>query len=165
MQLACSNLKQTVKLGKEHGNTLLPVAYLHTLDCKANNVYCREREVSTTHRCLGAETVLIYTGTATHCCNLVEITFWVVGSPLLALVESGVEIKEVREETVCRHLACKLIEVMVTVGRQVAHATLLLPYLDGEDGCLAIAHTTVGALEKLTDDATTLGRSIGTIVD
>ena len=165
MKLACSNLEQAVKLCKELCYTLFLVAHLHTLYCKTHDIHCREREVTTAYRCLGAEAVLIHTGTATHCSDLMKIALGVVGLPLLALVECRVEVKEVREETVCRYLACKLVEVVVAVGRQVAHATLLFPYLDGEDGSLAITHATVGALEKLTDDATTLGRGVGTIVD
>ena len=81
------------------------------------------------------------------------------------VVIGGIKIDEVGEETTGSYLASILVEVVVAVGGQIAHTTLLLPNLNGEDGCLAIAHTLVGALQQLADDAASLGTGIGTVVD
>ena len=165
VQLTGSNLEQAVELCKEHCNTLFLILHIHALNGKTHNVDCREREVTAAYRCLGAEAVLVHTCAATHRSHLVEVTFGVVGSPLLTLVECGIKVQEVGEETACSNLTSELIEVVVAVTRQIAYATFLFPYLYGEDGSLAIAHATVCAVQQLTDDATALGRGVGTVVD
>ena len=81
------------------------------------------------------------------------------------LVEWGVKVHEVREETTCRHLTCELVEVVVTVLRKVAHTSLLLPDLDREDGSRAVSDTLVCSVEELADYATSLSRSVCTVVD
>jgi hypothetical protein len=43
----------------------------------------------------------------------VLVAFRVIGFPVLALVEGGVQVQEVREETACGDLAGKLVEVVV----------------------------------------------------
>ena len=50
------------------------------------------------------------------------------------LIECGVKVEEVREESSCGYLAGELVQVVVLVFRQVAYPALLLPYLDREDG-------------------------------
>ena len=93
------------------------------------------------------------------------ITFRIVSPPLTILIERSIEVQEVREETASRHLTSQLIEVKVTILRQVVHPTLFLPDLDGEDGCFTIAHTLIGREQYLTHDATPLSTCISTIVD
>ena len=94
-----------------------------------------------------------------------DVSFGVVGSPLVALVECCIKVQEVGEETACCDLAGQLVEVVVAVVGQVAHTAFLLPYLYREYSCLAIAHTAVCAVEQFAYDASTLGRCVCTIVD
>ena len=72
------------------------------------------------------------------------------------LVERRIKIDEVREEAACGHLACKLVEVIVAVLRKVAYASLLLPYLDRENGCGTVADTFICGVKNLADDASSL---------
>ena len=81
------------------------------------------------------------------------------------LVESGVEVHEIGEETACCHLASKLVQVIVAVFRLVAHTALRLPYLDGEYRRSAVAHTLVGGIEQFSDDTAPLSRGVGTVID
>ena len=81
------------------------------------------------------------------------------------VVERSVEVHEVREESTCRYLTCELIKVVVAVLRKVAYASLLLPDLDWEDSCRAVSYTLICGVEELTDNTTSLGRSVSTIVD
>ena len=80
------------------------------------------------------------------------------------LVEGSIEVHEVGVESACCHLTGQGVEVVVGVFGEVAYTALLLPYLNGEDGCRAIAHTLVSRLQQLANDAASLSRSIGTIV-
>ena len=58
-----------------------------------------------------------------------------------------------------------MIQVEVTVFGQIVHATLLFPYLNGEDGRLAIAHALIGREQNLTHNATTLRARVRTIIN
>ena len=165
VQLLGGNLQEVVQLCKEGCYAVVLVLDVHALDGKANDVDGREGQVTTTDAGLGAETVLEHTGTATHSGALVLVALGVVNVPLLVIVIGGIKIDEVGEETTGSYLTSILVKVVVAVGGQIAHTTLLLPNLNGEDGCLAIAHTLVGALQQLADDATALGTGIGTVVD
>ena len=69
------------------------------------------------------------------------------------MVERSVKVHEVREEASCRHLAGKLVKVVVAVFRQVAYSALLLPDLDREDGCRSVSDTFVCCVKDLADDA------------
>ena len=94
-----------------------------------------------------------------------QVTLRIICPPLLALVEGSIQVQEIGEETTSCHFASQLIQVVVSIGRQVADTPFLLPDLYREDGCLAIAHPLIGTLQQLTDDATPLGRSVRTIID
>ena len=72
------------------------------------------------------------------------------------MVVWSVKIDEVREETACGNLACKLVKVIVPVLREIADAPFLLPDLDREDGCRAVADALVCGVEDFTDDAASL---------
>jgi hypothetical protein len=63
------------------------------------------------------------------------------------LVEGGVEVYEIGEEPACGNFACEFVEVVIGVFRQVAHASLFLPYLYREDCGGAVAHTFVCAVQ------------------
>ena len=140
-QLSCGNLEQLVKFSKEGIDTKFLVFNLHTLDSQTHDVDCREREVTTRDGCLLTKTVLKHTGTATHRSHLILITLWIVSTPLLVVVVCCVKIHEVREESSCRHLAGKAVEVVVAILGQVAHTSLLLPDLDWEDSSRAATNT------------------------
>ena len=81
------------------------------------------------------------------------------------MIERGIEVDEIGEESAGCHLACELIEIIVGVFGKIAHTTLFLPYLNGEDGCRAIAYTLIGGTQQFTDDAASLSRSVGAIID
>ena len=81
------------------------------------------------------------------------------------LVEGGIKVQEVGEESPCRHLARQTVQVVVAVIWQIAHAPFLLPNLYGEDGSLAVAHALVGAVEQFAYHATPFGRGVRTVVD
>ena len=165
MQLACGDVEHGIQLGEETGDALLLIRNAHALYGKAHNVDCGERQVAASDGCLGAETVFEYTGTASHGSNFMLVAFRVIGFPVLALVEGGVQVQEVREETACGDLAGKLVEVVVAVFGQIAYAAFLFPYLNGEDGRFAVAHALVRAFQQFADDAASFGGSIRTVVD
>ena len=106
---------------------------------RRTSVDCGERQVAASDGCLGAETVFEYACTASHGGYFVLVAFRVVGFPVVTLVEGGVQVQEVREETACGDLAGKLVEVVVAVFGQIAYAAFLFPYLNGEDGRFAVA--------------------------
>ena len=81
------------------------------------------------------------------------------------VIERSIKVDEVREESSCRYFAGKLVKVIVAVLRKVAHASLLFPDLNREDGCRAIADTFICSIEKLADHAASLCRGVCTIVD
>ena len=93
------------------------------------------------------------------------ISLRIVLSPRVILVEGGVEVEEVREETPCAHLAGELVEVVVRVFRQIAHTSLLLPYLDRENSRRAVSDAFIGRIEHLPDDAAALCGGVGSVVD
>ena len=144
---------------------VLLILYAHTFDSELNDVDGGEREVSAADGCLRSEAVLEHAGTASHCRHFPLISLRVVSLPEFVMVERSVEIHEVREETACRDLAGELVKIVVAVFREVAHASLLLPYLDWEDGCGTVAHTFVCGVEELADDAAALGRSVCSVID
>ena len=165
MQLACGDVEHGIQLGEETGDALFLIRNAHALYGKAHNVDCGERQVAASDGCLGAETVLEYACTASHGGYFVLVAFRVVGFPVVTLVEGGVQVQEVREETACGDLAGKLVEVVVAVFGQIAYAAFLFPYLNGEDGRFAVAHALVRAFQQFADDAASLGGSIRTVVD
>ena len=93
------------------------------------------------------------------------IAFRVICLPLFALVESSVQIEEIREEAAGRHFAGKLVKVIVPVFRQIAHTTFLFPYLNREYGCFAVTYTLIGAFQKFADDAASFGGCICAVID
>ncbi len=118
----------------------------HYLDGEAHDVDRGEGEISASHRCLFAESVLEDASAASHRSHFVHVSPGVVGTPFGALIESRVEIEKVREESACRDLAGEPVQVVVAVFRQIAYAAFLFPYLDGEDGGCAVAHAFVGGV-------------------
>ena len=165
VQLTCGELKQVVQFGEESCYALLLVLDVHALYGELYDIDCREADVATTNACTGTEAVLEDTGAAAHGGNLVDVALGIVGAPVGILVVGSVEVQEVGEETTGRDLACELIEVVVGVCGQVAHAALLLPYLNGEDSCHARAYTFVGAVEYLADDASAFCTRVCAVVN
>ena len=147
-----------VEFGKEHIDTFLLILFLTTLEGQFHDVNGRERQVTTTDTGLRSETILKHTGTTTHRGHLMDIALRIVSTPLTILIIRGIEVQEVGEES-------QLIEIEVTILRQVVHTTFLLPDLNGEDGGLTIAHTLISREQNLTHDATALCTCICTIVD
>ena len=94
-----------------------------------------------------------------------DIALRIVRIPIFALVEGRVEIQEVREETTGGDLAGQLVKIVVTVFRQIAYASFLFPYLDGEDGGFSVSYPLIGAFQQLADDAAPLGRGVCAVVD
>ena len=118
---------------------------MHALDSQSYDIDRREGDITSSDRSLWSETVLEYTGTASHGRYLVDIALRVVRIPILALVEGRVEIQEVREEATGGDLAGQLVKIVVTVFRQIAYASFLFPYLDREDSGLAVTYASVSA--------------------
>ena len=94
-----------------------------------------------------------------------DITLRIISPPLAVLIIGCIEVQEVREETTGRHLTSQLIQIEVTILRQIIHSTFLLPNLDGEDSRLTTTHALIGREQNLTHHTTTLGTRIRTIVD
>ena len=165
VQLTGGDLQQVVELGEERSLTLLLLLDAHALDGELHDVDGGEADVAATYGSLVAEAVLEDTGAAAHRGHLIHIALGIVDVPLLVEVVGGVQVDEVGEETACSHLAGILVEVVVAVGGQIAHALLLLPDLDGENGGFTVAHALVGGAQDLADDAAALGRDVGAVVD
>ena len=165
VELLRRHLQHVVELGKELPYALLLVVDAATFQRHAHQVDGREREVAAAYRRLRPEAVFKHTRAAAHRGHLVLIALRIVGTPLVALVERCVEVEEIGEEPARRHLAGQLIEVEVAVFGQVVHAALLLPYLNGENGRLAVADAIVGAQQNLAHHAAALGAGVSTVVD
>ena len=165
VQLLGGEFEHLVQTEHEYLDTTIKVRLAHALDGQCHDVDGSERDVATTDGGLLTETVIEHTCTATHGSHLIEVTLGIIGTPQLMIVEGGVEVQEVGEETTCRYLASELVKVVVGIGGQVVHTTLLLPNLDGEDCGGMVADTFVGRMEELTHHAASFSRSIGTIVD
>ena len=69
------------------------------------------------------------------------------------VVERCVKVHEVREESACGYLTCKLVEVIVAVLRKIAYSALLLPDLDREDRSRAVSYSFICCVEDLADYA------------
>ena len=138
---------------------------MHAFDGEAYDIDRREREVTAPDRCFRTETILEYTGTASHGRYLVDIALRIVRFPILALVEGRVEIQEVREETTGGDLAGQLVKIVVAVFRQIAYASFLFPYLDREDSRLTVADPAICAFQYLTDDTASFGRSVRSVIN
>ncbi len=164
VQLASGEIQQLVQLLEEHLYALFLVRLVHALDRKADYVYGGEAEVAPSYRGLGSEAVLIHPGAASHGRDLMLVALGVVGAPCVVLVEGGVKVQEVREETAGADLAGELVEVIVGVLGKVAHSALLLPYLDGEDGGGSVSDALIGRVEYFPDYAAALGRSVRAVV-
>ena len=165
VELLCGHLQHVVELGKEGGNAVLLILDVHALDGQSHDVDGAERKVAAADAGLGPEPVLEDACAASHGGTFPLVALGVVGLPVVVLVVGGIQIDEVGEEAACGHLTCELVEVIVAVGGQVAHASFLLPYLDGEDGCFAIAYAFVGAAQEFADDATAFCAGVGSVVD
>ena len=165
IKLSGSDFQHVVQLGEKAVDALLLVLNVHALDGQTHNVDGRERQVAATDGGLFAKSVLKHAGAASHRGHLMLVALGIVGAPLLVVVVGGVQIDEIGEETPCSHLAGELIEVIVGVTGLVAHAGLLFPDLNGENGRGTVAHATISRFKKLADDATSLGTGVGAIVD
>ena len=140
VQLACGHFEHTIQLGKEPGDALfLSSMFMHSMP-RRTMLMVEKEMLPRPMEVFGPKRFSEYTGTASHGSNFMLVAFRVIGFPVLALVEGGVQVQEVREETPCRHLAGQLVEVVVAVFRQVAHTPFLFPYLDGEDGGFSVSY-------------------------
>ena len=164
-ELTGSDLEHFVEFLEETGHALLGIDDAHTLDSDTHDIDGREADIAASYRGLFTETVFKHSCAATHSGYLIFIAFGIVGAPFLMLVEGGVEVDEVGEETAGGHLAGELIEIIVGVFRQIAHSALFLPDLYREDRRGAVAYSLVGGVEKFAYDATSLGRGVGAVVD
>ena len=178
VELLGSHLEHVVELGKEQCDALLfhiiaqhftfhfsTFHFQHALDGELHDVDGGKRQVTTPDTRPWTETVLEHTCTTAHRSHLVEVALRIIGFPVTILIKGGVEIQEVREESASSHLTGQLIEVEVTILGQIVHATLLLPYLDGEDGCLTTTHALVGREEDLAHHAAPFRARIRTIIN
>ena len=165
VQLTGCDVEHGIQFGEEAGDALFLVGNVHALDGQTDDVDGGERKVAPAYRCLGTEAVLKDTRAAAHGRHFVQVALRVVGLPVLALVERGVQVQEVGEEAPGGHLAGQAVEVVIAVVGQVADAAFLFPDLNGEDGRFAVAHSLVGAVQQFADDAATFGRGIGAVVD
>ena len=165
VELLGSNFKHIVEFGEEHVDALLLIRFLHALDGEFHDVDGREGDITTADGCPRTKTVLEHAGTTAHRGHFVDIALRVVGTPVGILVKGGIEVQEVGEEPACRHLTGQLVEVEVTVLRQIVHAAFLLPDLDREDGGLTAAYAFIGGEQDLAHDTASFGRGVRTIVD
>ena len=165
VQLLGCHFQHVVELGKELSNALLLILNAHTFDGQLHDVDGRKTEVAASDAGLRAKTVLEDASATAHRGHLMQIALRVVGAPVSILVERGVEVQEVGEESSGRHLASQLVEVEVAVFGQVVHATLLLPYLNGEDSRLTIAYAFVGGEQNLAHNATSFRARVRTIIN
>lgn len=165
VELMGRHIEHFVELLKELVHALLLVLNTHTLDGELHDIDSGETEVATAYARLRSESVLEDTGAASHRGDLPTRTVGIVSTPVLILVEGGIEVEEIGEEAARRHLASELVEVIIRILRQIVDASLLLPNLDGEDGRLAIAHALIGRFEYLAHHTTAFGRSVGAIID
>ena len=115
VELLGCDVEDVVELGKEHVDALLLVLDAHALDGEFHDIDGRETQVTTSDAGLLAPTVFEYTCAATHGRDFPLVTLRIVGTPLLVLVESSVEVEEVREETTGCYLAGQLVEVVVAI--------------------------------------------------
>ena len=81
------------------------------------------------------------------------------------LVECGIQVQEVGEETSGSHFACQFVKVVVAVLRQIAYATFFLPYLYREDGGGSAAYTLVSGVEQFAYHTAAFGRGVCAVVD
>ena len=165
VELQGSDVKDLVEFLEEGIDTFRLILDTHALDGETGEVDSGEGEIASCNGRLGTETVLVDPGTATHRCDLVDVSFRVFGLPFRILVERCVQIEEVREETACRDLAGELIKVIVGIAGQVRDTTLFLPDLDGEDGGLTVSDTLVRGVQDLTDDTASFGGGVRSVVD
>ncbi len=105
VQLLGCDIQDVVQLGKEHVDALLLVLDAHALDGELHDVDGREAQVTSCDAGLLAPAVFEYAGAATHGCDLPLVALRIVSTPLLVLVECGIEVEEVREETAGCYLA------------------------------------------------------------
>ena len=153
-----------VELCKESIDTLLLTGYFHALDGQLDDVDCRKTQVTTSHTRLRTEAVLKHARTTSHRSHLPQITFRVVGFPIAVLIERGIEIKEVREESTGRHLASQLIKIIVPIFTKIVYAPLFLPNLNREYSGFSITNSFVSGFQQLAYDAASLGRSVRSII-
>ena len=106
VELACCHLKHIVQLGEESVDTLFLITDAHTFDGHANDIDRGETQVTARHAGLWSETIFKHTCAAAHSGHLPAIAFGIVGTPRGVLIESGIEIEEVGEETARCNLAC-----------------------------------------------------------
>ncbi len=165
VELTGCYFEYVVELAEEVVDAFVAVLDGHALDGKTHKIDSRERKIASSDRGLLAEMVFEHSCAATHCRNLVEIAFGVVGAPFIVVIEGGVEVYEVGEEAACGHFAGQTVEVVVGVFGQVAYAAFFLPYLNREDGGSAVAYTFVCRVEEFADNAASFGRCVGSVVD
>ena len=166
VQLAGGDFQRPVELLEELLDAeVLVLLLLHGLDAQLHDVDRGEGQVAAADGGLGTELVAVHAGAAAHRGHFVLEAAGIIRFPGVVLVVGGVQVQEVREEPAGAHLAGEAVQVVVAVAREVAHAPLLLPDLDREDGGGAVAHALVGGVQDLTDDAAALGGGVGAVVD
>ena len=165
IQLFGSYIKHFIQLSKEAINAFFFIFYPHTLNGQAHNVDGRERQITSSHRCFHTELILKHACSAAHGCHFVHITLRIVCPPRITLIESGIQIEEVGEETACRNLTSQFVKVVVPVVFQIVNTPFLFPYLDRKDSRFAVTHTVISAVQQLAYHAPTLCRGIRSIVN
>ncbi len=114
-ELPCGYVKHLVELRKEFVNAFLLVFHHHAFYGQTHDVDGGETEVASSYGGLFTVAVFKHSCAAPHRGHLVFVAFGVVRRPFLVVVEGGVEIHEVREETACSDFAGQLVKVVIAV--------------------------------------------------
>ncbi len=97
-ELACCNIKNLVEVLHEFGDSLFFVLDNHALYGYAHNIYSGKTQVAATNGGFFAIAVFKNTCSASHCGNLITVSFRVVSTPFVVMVECRVKIYKVREK-------------------------------------------------------------------
>lgn len=98
VELMGRHIEHFVEFLKELVHALLLVLNTHTLDGELHDIDSGETEVATAYARLRSESVLEDTGAASHRGDLPTRTVGIVSTPVLILVEGGIEVEEIGEE-------------------------------------------------------------------
>ena len=164
IELAGCYIKHRVKFREKHGYTLLAVYNVHALYRKADNIDGSETQIATADGCLFTKAVFKHTCATSHSSHLPAITLRIISTPVFMLVICSIKVDEIWEKTPGCNLACKLVQVIIRVFRQIADTAFLFPYLYREYSCCTVANSAISRVKYLADDSTTFGRCVSTIV-
>ena len=165
VKLQCGNLEHFIQLSKKTSNPFAFVSNIHTFYRQPNDIDCRKRNISTPYRRFFSETIFKNAGTTSHCRHFIFITLRIIDTPFFMIIESCIQIQEIRKKTTGTYLTCQFIKVIIPVFRQVTYSTFFLPYLYGKNSCRPVTYTFIRRSQQFTNDATPFGRSIGSVIN